>query len=193
MYRLERQWDEAGLKDPPTRSKLRTEHFARTLKWLMQIGVDQERRRVRSPFLEKPATIFSLTGNRSPRTCVTAKPGWTTTSSKTRSVPRPSERSMERWQLWKAMGGRGREWLDPLSILQGFEEGEDAGILGLSKPSRRRRDSSLAADFGFHPEVGLQVVVGRIGAGMPEPERDDLQGDTRLEQMQCGGVPKSVR
>jgi transposase len=44
MYRLERQWDEAGLKDLPTRSKLRTEHFARTLKWLMQIGVDQRKK-----------------------------------------------------------------------------------------------------------------------------------------------------
>lgn len=41
MYRLERQWDEAGLKDPATRAKLRSEHYARTLKWLEATAVSQ--------------------------------------------------------------------------------------------------------------------------------------------------------
>jgi hypothetical protein len=44
MYRLERQWDEAGKKDPAVRSKLRKEGFDRTLKWLMQIAVDLRKR-----------------------------------------------------------------------------------------------------------------------------------------------------
>jgi hypothetical protein len=44
MYRLERQWDEAGLKDPAVRSKLRTENFARTLKWLAAITVAQRKK-----------------------------------------------------------------------------------------------------------------------------------------------------
>jgi len=39
MYRLEKQWDEAGQMDPAVRSKLRKERFARTLKWLMQVAV----------------------------------------------------------------------------------------------------------------------------------------------------------
>jgi transposase len=44
MYRLERQWDEAGLKDPKVRSRLRTENFARTLKWLAAIAVAQRKK-----------------------------------------------------------------------------------------------------------------------------------------------------
>jgi transposase len=37
MYRLERQWDEAGIKGA-ARAKLRTERFARTLGWLERIA-----------------------------------------------------------------------------------------------------------------------------------------------------------
>jgi len=40
MYRLEKQWDESGQRDPAVRSQLRKERFARTLKWLMQVAVD---------------------------------------------------------------------------------------------------------------------------------------------------------
>jgi transposase len=38
MYRLERQWDEAAVKEPVQRAKLRTENFARTLRWLAAIA-----------------------------------------------------------------------------------------------------------------------------------------------------------
>ena len=39
MYRLERRWDEDGVKDPAARARLRTENFARSLKWLLAITV----------------------------------------------------------------------------------------------------------------------------------------------------------
>jgi len=39
MYRLERRWDEDGVKDPAARARLRTESFARSLKWLLAITV----------------------------------------------------------------------------------------------------------------------------------------------------------
>lgn len=38
MYRLERQWDEAGIKDPALRSARRTAGFARTLSWLQRLA-----------------------------------------------------------------------------------------------------------------------------------------------------------
>jgi len=41
MYRLERQWDEGGLKEPTVRSKLRTKCFDRTLRWIRAIAVSQ--------------------------------------------------------------------------------------------------------------------------------------------------------
>jgi len=60
MYRLERQWDEAGLKDPKVRSRLRTEHFARTLKWLAAIAV-AERKKARPQSLLGKACDYLLT------------------------------------------------------------------------------------------------------------------------------------
>jgi transposase len=38
LYRLERRWDEAGLRDPVERSALRREGFARTLRWLKRLA-----------------------------------------------------------------------------------------------------------------------------------------------------------
>jgi len=38
MYRLERQWDGAGIRDPAERSALRREGFARTLRWLKRLA-----------------------------------------------------------------------------------------------------------------------------------------------------------
>jgi transposase len=38
MYRLERQWDEAGITDAAQRAKLRTEGFKRTLNWIERIA-----------------------------------------------------------------------------------------------------------------------------------------------------------
>ena len=39
MYRLEKQWDEAGIKDAAERSRLRKTHFARNLSWLHRLAV----------------------------------------------------------------------------------------------------------------------------------------------------------
>jgi hypothetical protein len=38
MYRLERQWDEAGIKDPVERAARRSVNFKRTLDWLHRIA-----------------------------------------------------------------------------------------------------------------------------------------------------------
>ena len=38
LYRLERQWDEAGVTDPAPRAQLRQVHFARTLSWLQRLA-----------------------------------------------------------------------------------------------------------------------------------------------------------
>jgi transposase len=60
MYRLERQWDEGGLKDPAVRSRLRTENFERTLKWLAAIAVS-ERKKARPQSLLGKACDYLLT------------------------------------------------------------------------------------------------------------------------------------
>jgi hypothetical protein len=44
MYRLERQWDEAGIKDPVDRATRRTAGFKRTLDWLHRIAVSLRER-----------------------------------------------------------------------------------------------------------------------------------------------------
>ena len=41
MYRLERQWDEAGITDGPQRAKLRKDGFRRTLCWIERIAKAQ--------------------------------------------------------------------------------------------------------------------------------------------------------
>ena len=41
MYRLERQWDEAGQAEPEVRAKLRTRCFERTLRWLKAIAASE--------------------------------------------------------------------------------------------------------------------------------------------------------
>jgi transposase len=60
MYRLERRWDDEGIRDPAVRTKLRTENFARTLKWLAALAVDQ-RKKARPQSLLGKACDYLLT------------------------------------------------------------------------------------------------------------------------------------
>jgi transposase len=59
MYRLERQWDETGIKDPAGRAALRAKHFTRPLSWLRALAAAY-RERVRPQSLLGRACDYLL-------------------------------------------------------------------------------------------------------------------------------------
>jgi hypothetical protein len=46
--------------------------------------------------------------------------------------------------------------------------------------------------LALHLQIGLDVEVGRVGAFMPEPQGDNLWGDSTLEQVHGGTVSESM-
>jgi hypothetical protein len=56
----------------------------------------------------------------------------------------------------------------------------------------RRRLASLER-FLFHPDVDLGIAIGRVEADMAEPTSDDVDVNSRFQEMHGGCVAEDVR
>lgn len=76
-------------------------------------------------------------------------------------------------------------------FLQGGEPGEDVGF-GLADAGGGVGGSGLVDGCLFDGHVGVEVGVGAGGVLVTEPERDDGDVDSGVEQVHRGGVPQGV-